>query len=252
MKPIGSVEERAPALEDDVSLPWSGHRLPVRGPSELLRALRPREKVLARRAAALSSAELVALVLGSGSARDPVASRADRLVRKHGLKGLAGLDAEAWLKEGGIGKASAARLLAVFEIGRRVYGRDASPQRPRVTRPGEVWRLTRDLAAAKKECLAGLYLDAQNGLLHRETLSVGSLNTTRTHPREVLYPAVVHLAMGFILAHNHPSGTLEPSDEDVAFTRGIHRAGELMGIELYDHVIVTRDGYTSLRERGVL
>jgi DNA repair protein RadC len=95
-----------------------------------------------------------------------------------------------------------------------------------------------------------LYLDAQNGLIHRETISVGSLNTTRSHPREILYPAIAHLALGFILVHNHPSGSLDPSDEDIAFTRAVHRAGETVGIELYDHLIVTRAGFTSLRERG--
>ena len=110
--------------------------------------------------------------------------------------------------------------------------------------------LTRDLAHAKKEHLLGLYLDAQNGLIHRETISVGSLNTTRTHPREILYPAIAHLALGFILVHNHPSGSLDPSDEDVAFTRAVHRAGETVGIELYDHLIVAKGGFTSLRERG--
>ena len=94
--------------------------------------------------------------------------------------------------------------------------------------------------------------DAQNGLLSQETISIGSLNTTRTHPREILYPAVQHLALGFILAHNHPSGCPEPSPEDVEFTRAVRRAGELMGIELYDHLIVAGDGYTSLRERGLL
>ena len=113
-----------------------------------------------------------------------------------------------------------------------------------------MFTLTRELGHAKKEHLLGLYLDAQNGLIHRETISVGSLNTTRTHPREILYPAIAHLALGFIPVHNHPSGSLDPSDEDVQFTRAIHRAGETVGIELYDHLIVARGGFTSLRERG--
>jgi DNA repair protein RadC len=143
----------------------------------------------------------------------------------------------------------AARLAAAFELGRRVGAGDHE-ERPRITRPKDAWRLTRDLARARKEHLIGLYLDAQNGLLQRETISVGSLNTTRTHPREILYPAIAHLALGFILVHNHPSGSLDPSDEDVAFTRGVHRAGETIGIELYDHLIVAKSGFTSLRERG--
>ncbi len=89
-------------------------------------------------------------------------------------------------------------------------------------------------------------------MICRRTISVGSLNTTRSHPREILYPAVQHLACGFILAHNHPSGCLEPSREDLEFTNAVKRAGELLGIELYDHLIIAATGFTSLRERGLL
>jgi DNA repair protein RadC len=189
-------------------------------------------------------------VLGNGTAKASAFELARRLVRRHGLDGLNALTPEDWIREPGIGVALAARLASAFELGRRTAPRGEPNERPRVTRPREVWKLTRDIANARKEHLVGLYLDAQNGLIHRETISIGSLNTTRTHPREILYPAVVHLALGFILVHNHPSGSLDPSDEDIAFTRGVHRAGETMGIELYDHLIVARGGFTSLRERG--
>jgi DNA repair protein RadC len=217
--------------------------------ASLPRSHRPREKAFARGVAALGHAELLALVLGSGTASVSVLEAAQRLVRRHGLKGLAALSPEEWRREPGVGTAMAARLAAAFELGRRV-GSAEHDERPRITRPKDAWRLTRDLARARREHLVGLYLDAQNGLIHRETISIGSLNTTRTHPREILYPAIAHLALGFILVHNHPSGSLDPSDEDVAFTRGVHRAGETIGIELYDHLIVAKGGFTSLRERG--
>ena len=112
--------------------------------------------------------------------------------------------------------------------------------------------LVRDLGKARKEHLVGLYLDAQNRLLARETLSIGSLNTTRTHPREILEPALRHLAVGFILAHNHPSGSLTPSGDDIGFTRGVTRAATLMDIGFYDHLVISRRGYVSLRERGLM
>jgi DNA repair protein RadC len=153
-------------------------------------------------------------------------------------------------RERGLGKPTAARIAAALELGRRAHG--VTPARVRLTRPRDAFRQVADLGRAKKEHLVGLYLDAQNGLLHRETISVGSLNTTRTHPREILYPAILHLALGFILVHNHPSGSLDPSEEDIEFTRAVPRAGELMGIELYDHILVAGSGFTSLRERGVL
>lgn len=224
----------------------------ARDPKDLPKALRPREKLYAKGARWLAHAELIALVLGSGTRSEPVSKVAERLVRRHGLMGLARLKPDEWRSERGLGGASAARLAAAFELGRRAHGREGAEERPKVSRPAEVFARVRDVSKARKEHLVGLYLDSQNGLLHQEVLSIGSLNTTRTHPREILFPAIAHLALGFILVHNHPSGSLEPSSEDLEFTRSVQRAGELMGIELYDHLIVAKGGYTSLREMGLL
>ena len=221
-------------------------------PRNLLLALRPRERLLSHGPTSLSQGELLAVVLGPESRAEALHRLARRLLRRYGLEGLAELPASAWRSEQGLGDASAARLCAVFELGRRTYAVDGEGERPRLSRPQQAYRKVRHLARARKEHLVGLYLDAQNGLLHQETISIGSLNTTRTHPREILYPAVKHLALGFILAHNHPSGCLDPSPEDLEFTHAVRRGAEFMGIELYDHLIVGRDGYTSMRERGLL
>ena len=224
----------------------------LRPPDTLPRALRPKEKLLAAGPGILSHAELLTLVLGSGTRREAATRTANRLLRAHGLSGLAGLSASAWQEQDGLGTSLATRLCAAFELGRRAFAGDPRRRRPRLTGPRQAFRHVRQLGWAKKEYLIGLYLDAQNGLLHRETISIGSLNTTRAHPREILYPAVTHLALGFILAHNHPSGCVEPSTEDIEFTASVRRAGELLGIELYDHLIVAGARYTSLRERGLL
>jgi DNA repair protein RadC len=220
-------------------------------PRDMPKVLRPREKLVARGPGVLSDGELLALVLGCGSRFHPVMRTARRLVGRHGLSGLAELGIDAWRAENGLGPVSAARMCAVFELGRRAF-RGSDEGRPGISGPLQAYRHLRNLGRAKKEHLVGLYLDAQNGLLSKETISIGSLNTTRTHPREILFPAVSHLALGFVLAHNHPSGCLEPSAEDIEFTRSVRQAGELMGIELYDHLIVTSAGFTSLRERGLL
>jgi len=118
-----------------------------------------------------------------------------------------------------------------------------------VSSAADAYGLVQDIARAEREHLVGIYLDAQNNFVCRKTLSVGTLNTTRTHPREVLLPAIVNHAMGFILAHNHPSGSLTASRDDINFTKAMRKAGELIGIDLYDHLILSRDGFTSLRER---
>jgi DNA repair protein RadC len=147
---------------------------------------------------------------------------------------------------GGINARQARKIAACFELA-RPFG-----QTVKITRPTAAFNQVKELRTFRKEHLIGLYLDAQNALIAKETLSIGSLNTTRTHPREILLPAIVNTALGFILVHNHPSGCLDPSEEDIDFTRSVAKAATTCGIELYDHLIVATGGFTSLRERGCL
>lgn len=141
-------------------------------------------------------------------------------------------------------------MAALFELARRID--DPKNFGKTVVRPADIPKLTPELKRAKREYLIGLYLNAQNILILKEVLSIGTLNTTRTHPREIFYPAIIHSAMGCVIVHNHPSGCLDPSSEDIEFTQAVRKAGEILGIELYDHVIVAGDGFTSLKERGLL
>jgi len=141
-------------------------------------------------------------------------------------------------------------LAALFELSWRVQENTAA--RARVQTPADAFAVVRDYAAKKQEHLIGLYLDSQNYLLAREVISIGSLNTTRSHPREILRPAIVHQALGFLLVHNHPSGTLVPSSDDVEFTRAVSKAADLLGIPLYDHIVISREGFASLKEKGML
>ena len=171
-------------------------------------------------------------------------------LRRHGAEGLPGLTLEGWRASRGLGTVKACQLTAAFELARRILLRPTSDFR--VSSPREAYDLVRDLKRVRKEHLVALYLDAQNILIQRETITIGSLNTTRTHPREILQPAILHSALSFVLVHNHPSGSLEPSRDDVDFTRSIARAAELMGVGLADHLIVSPRGYVSLKERGVL
>jgi len=219
--------------------------------SDLPRKVRPREKMIQAGARALSHVELLAVILGTGTRKENVLKISERLIRRYGVGALPSLTVREWTGNPGIGEARACRLAGLFELARRVE-KAASNEAPRISTPKDVFAQARDLCNAKKEHLIGFYLDSQNHLLARETISIGSLNTTRTHPREILHPAITHLALGFILVHNHPSGTLVPSSDDIEFTRAIARAGEMMGIPLYDHVIVSREGHVSLKEKGLL
>ncbi len=212
--------------------------------------LRPRDKLLRFGVRGMSHAELLAVLLGSGVRGHNVMTIAEDLVAKYGAVGLPVLTLKEWSSNRGVGRVKAGQVLAAFELGRRLTAPPADE--PRVSSPAEAYTLVRDLKTARKEHLVALYLDAQNRLIRRETVSIGSLNTTLTHPREVLQPAIVHSALAFILIHNHPSGSLDPSRDDVEFTRTMVRAGELIGISLYDHLIVSARGYVSLKEKGLL
>ena len=218
---------------------------------EMPLALRPREKLLQRGPAALTNSELLALIIGSGTRQEGVTRLAEKLLRRHGLDRLPGLTLRQWREIPGFGAAQACRLAAVFEICRRLREEEQCDP-PKVSRPQEAHALVPELRRARREHLVALYLDAQNRLISKETITIGSLNTTRTHPREILYPAIQNLAVGFVLLHNHPSGGLTPSVDDVEFTRGVRRAGELVGIDLYDHIIVSSRGFVSLKEKGLL
>jgi DNA repair protein RadC len=210
-----------------------------------------RQKVLRIGPRALSNTELLGLVLSAHRNHESSLACAERLVSTHGIEVIRKFTHRQWTREANIGQANGFRMTAVLELGRRLFS-DLAEDRPRVGSPAEAYTLVRDLKAARKEHLVALYLDAQNHLILKETVSIGSLNTTRTHPREVMLPAIVHSALAFVLVHNHPSGSLEPSRDDVEFTRTMQKAGELMGVSLYDHIIVSSKGYVSLKEKGLL
>ncbi|HEY3175334.1 MAG TPA: DNA repair protein RadC [Candidatus Polarisedimenticolia bacterium] len=219
--------------------------------SDLPRGLQPREKLLKHGERALSNSELMAVVLGSGTRSESVIRIADGLLRKYGFDALPNISLNEWRTNRGIGTVKACQLRAAFELGRRAFA-PKDDERPSLSSPREAYAQVKDLRRARKEHLVALYLDAQNHLIARETISIGGLNTTRTHPREILQPAIACSALGFILVHNHPSGSLSASQDDVDFTRAIKRASEIIGIGLYDHIIVSSNGFVSLKEKGLL
>ncbi len=211
--------------------------------------LRPRERMQAHGAAVLSDAELIALVIGSGSAGRSALRIGRRLARV--LPGeLARWPMPRWLRVAGIGPARAAALTAAFELGRRAQ--EGRPPTAPIRGPEDVLAQVRDLARARKEHFAVLLLNARHEMQGREVVSIGSLNASIVHPREVFLPAILHSAASVVLVHNHPSGDPEPSEEDLSITRRLVEVGELVGIQVLDHVIVATRGVVSLRSRQML
>ncbi|HEY7727891.1 MAG TPA: DNA repair protein RadC [Candidatus Eisenbacteria bacterium] len=222
-------------------------RLAIEAQSE---SERPRERLLESGPGALTDRDLVAVILGTGADGEGVLELAERVTRSVNLRLLPRVPAEELLAIRGLGPARVAQLLAAAEVGRRLWpdGESASVVRG----PETVFELSRDIRATNREHFMGFYLNTRNQVLRREVISIGSLNASIVHPREVFLPAIAVSAASLVLAHNHPSGDPTPSEEDLAITRRLVEAGRLLGIEVLDHVIVSRDTYASFKERRLL
>lgn len=215
---------------------------------------REAERVALRGLGALPDDGLLALVLEGGRARPAGRERARCLLAARRLEAWATLapaactTAAAEALPGGA-EATGRCLAALFELARRALG---PPPGVELARPEDVAAHCTSFRSARREHFVGFYLNARNQLLTRALVSVGSLSASIVHPREVFEPAITGGAAGLIVAHNHPSGDPEPSPEDVAVTRRLAQAGELLGIELLDHVVVADRGFVSLKLRGYL
>lgn len=147
----------------------------------------------------------------------------------------------------GIGETKACQILASFELARRYFGKNDV----RITFPSDVLPFVRDISDKRQEHFVCLALNGANEVIGNRVVTVGLLNSNQVHPREVFFNAIVDRAASIILEHNHPSGDTEPSQEDIAITKRLVEAGELLGIKIHDPIIVSKNGYTSMNERGV-
>lgn len=217
---------------------------------------RPREKLLARGPGALSDAELLALLLRTGLAGKGVLQLAQELLDEGtGFGGMAGLlhaTADDLKRIKGLGQAKRAELLAVLELARRALAEQLR-ERAALDTPDTVKHyLQLQLAAKKHECFAVLFLDNQHRLLALEELFRGTLSQTSVYPREVVLRALHHHAAAVVLAHNHPSGTVQPSRADEALTQALKAALALVDVRVLDHVIVAPGQALSMAEQGLI
>lgn len=202
----------------------------------------PREKLIEKGASNLRDAELMAILLGTGVEGRDVFAVARDILNKFPVKKLLSLDFKALSKIRGVGPAKACLLLAAFELTKRALETEDN-NLPAIQCAKDAVAQLQELRTAKREHFVVLYLNARNQLIHKETISVGTVNANLVHPREVFYPAIEHLACSVIVAHNHPSGGVEPSEADLELTDRLKEAGKLIGIELRDHLIITKDNY---------
>ncbi|MFQ6093457.1 MAG: DNA repair protein RadC [bacterium] len=218
---------------------------------DMPRVKKPRERLLEKGPEALRDHELLAILLGAGYRGKNVLDVSRRILSEYPPETLTKIPIKELRKVKGIGPAKACTIKAAFELSKRAFSVDQDTL-PAVKTPKDVADTVVDVRRKKKEHFVVLYLNARNQLIHKETVSVGTLNANIVHPREIFQPAVVNSAASIILVHNHPSGDTAPSNDDIQLTQRMVRAGEMMGIDVLDHVIVSERGYLSLKEKRLI
>jgi len=217
---------------------------------------RPRERLQRYGAQALSDAELLAVLIRTGTPTESALVLAQRILKGDGVKTGLSFVAEASLEElsniKGIGLAKSVQLKAAIELGRRISSCKNSDVIS-INSPADVKNLLmEEMRFLKKEYFKVILLNVKNHVISVENISIGSLNTSIVHPREVFKPAIKRSSASIILAHNHPSGDPTPSHEDIQITKRLVEAGKVLGIEVLDHVIIGDGVFFSFKEKGIL
>lgn len=214
---------------------------------------RPRERMLQLGAAALSHAELLAILLRTGTVSESALHLANRILSESGgLRSLVDMSKDQLTQIKGIGDAKALQIQAGIELGRRL-SKSSYEERVTIRSPKDIANLmSEELRYLQKEHFVVLFLNTKNHVLAQETLSMGSLNASIVHPREVFRAAIKRSSASIICVHNHPSGDPTPSPEDISLTGRLVEAGAIIGIEVLDHVIIGDQRFISLKEQGFM
>lgn len=214
---------------------------------------RPRERLFRYGSEALSNVELLAILLGSGTKNENIISLSSKIIRDNGgLNGVFNSSLEDFTKINGIGKAKASKLLAMIELSKR-FKSFKDGDNYKISSPKDAaFLVMEEMRLLKQEQLKVIMLNTKNIVINVKKVFVGSLNSSIVHPREVFNDAIKKSSASIIICHNHPSGDPTPSDEDIKVTIRIKECGEILGIQLIDHLIIGNGIYISLKEKGIV
>jgi DNA repair protein RadC len=214
---------------------------------------RPRERLLKLGVEALSAQELLALILGRGIQGESVLLTAQNLLTKFGnLKNMASASIEELTQVKGIGIAKATQIKAALELGKRLEEYSNEGKKIAIKSPEDVVKAVKNkLKGKKREHFLALSLDTRNHLINIHMISIGSLDSSVVHPREVFKEAISSSAASVIFVHNHPSGDPTPSEDDIKLTRRLFEVGEITGIEVLDHIVICDKAYLSMKSKGL-
>ena len=215
---------------------------------------RPIEKLLLNGSESLSSAELLAIILRTGTKGENIISLSNRILAEfNGLDGLleAGIDEITSIK--GIKNIKASQIIAIGELVRRINKLNVIRKKDSITSPSDIAKLVMsEMVSLKQEVLKLIMLDTKNNIIGTKDVFKGSLNTSIVHPREIFKEALKKSSSSIIICHNHPSGDPTPSKEDINITIRLKECGKIMGIDLLDHLIIGENEYVSLKEKGII
>ncbi len=215
---------------------------------------RPKEKLLRYGAESLSNPELLAIVLRTGTKGENVLNLSQKIITElNGLNGILNASVKEMTKIKGVKESKASQILAIAELFRRFNTYKSFNEFKRITSPREVANmLYGEMGTSNQEVLKLIILNTKNEVIKIKDVFKGSLNSSLVHPREIFNEAIRSSAASIIICHNHPSGDPTPSSEDIKVTTRINQSGDIIGIKLIDHIIIGRNNYVSLKEKGIL
>jgi DNA repair protein RadC len=212
---------------------------------------RPREKLMKKGSRSLKKEELLAILLRTGLKGKNAIEVARDILERYGDKKLLEVSYEELRNMRGVGPTKATQILAAIELGSRLF-KEKSEKEIYINSSQDVIKEVNYIKENKKENFVVLYLDARSKLIHKETISIGTLNASLIHPREVFEPAIRYLAFQIVLAHNHPSGDSDPSENDIEITKQLTSAGQILDIEVVEHVIIAQNNYFSFKDNRII